>query len=75
MHPLKSLLFIPGNRQDMLNKATGLNPDAYVPDMEASIPISQKTKARETTAPYLKKLAQAGTLVIPRINPLNSGLM
>ena len=75
MHPLKSLLFIPGNRQDMLNKATGLNPDAYVPDMEDSIPISQKTKARETTAPYLKKLAQAGPLVIPRINPLNSGLM
>ena len=75
MHPLKSLLFIPGNRQDMLNKATGLKPTAYIPDMEDSIPISQKTKARETTALFIRKLAQAGPLVIPRVNPLNSGLM
>ena len=71
---LRSPLFVPGNRSDMLEKALGLAPDAYVPDMEDSVPQAEKEKARSTVVSFLPKLAAAGPLVIPRINPLESGL-
>ena len=69
---LRSPLFVPGNRSDMLEKALGLAPDAYVPDMEDSVPQAEKEKARSTVVSFLPKLAAAGPLVIPRINPLES---
>ena len=39
---LRSLLFVPGNRADMLSKAAGLSPDAFIPDMEDSVPAAEK---------------------------------
>ena len=35
---LRSLLFVPGNTPQMLDRAIGLRPDAFVPDMEDSVP-------------------------------------
>jgi hypothetical protein len=32
MTVLRSLLFVPGNRADMLAKAASLTPDAFVPE-------------------------------------------
>ena len=31
---LRSLLFVPGNTPRMLDRALGLRPDAFVPDLE-----------------------------------------
>lgn len=73
MTVLRSLLFVPGNQPSMLDKATGLTPDALVPDLEDSVPEDEKTHARDVTASYLPRLAQAGPLVIPRVNSLDSG--
>ena len=39
---LRSLLFIPGNQPNMLEKAQGLKPDAFVPDLEDSVPDDEK---------------------------------
>ena len=50
MTVLRSLLFVPGNRADMLAKAASLTPDAFVPDMEDSVPVEEKIKARNITA-------------------------
>jgi len=50
MTVLRSLLFVPGNRADMLTKAANLTPDAFVPDMEDSVPIEEKINARTITA-------------------------
>ena len=72
---LRSPLFVPGNRPDMLEKALGLAPDAYVPDLEDSVPAEEKENARSVTASLLSRLAEAGPLVIPRVNSLESGLM
>ena len=47
---LRSLLFVPGNKPSMLAKALGLTPDAYVPDMEDSVPAAEKANARATIA-------------------------
>jgi citrate lyase subunit beta/citryl-CoA lyase len=75
MAVLRSLLFVPGNRADMLTKATPLTPDAFVPDMEDSVPVEEKTNARNMTASFVSQLAQGGALVIPRVNSLDTGLL
>ena len=72
---LRSLLFVPGNRADMLSKAAGLSPDAFIPDMEDSVPAAEKRAARETVAKHLPRLAETGAAVIPRVNDLASGLI
>ncbi|MDE0204727.1 MAG: CoA ester lyase [Candidatus Tectomicrobia bacterium] len=75
MPVLRSLLFVPGNRANMLQKATGSNPDAFIPDLEDSVPTDEKTEARNVTASHLEELAQAGRRVIPRVNSLDTGLL
>ena len=72
---LRSLLFVPGNQARMLERASGLKPDAFIPDMEDSVPIDEKVNAREVTASYLEKLAAGGVPVIPRVNSLDTGLL
>ena len=72
---LRSLLFVPGNQPRMLEKALGLTPDAYVPDLEDSVPVEEKQNARDVTASRLADLAGAGPLVVPRINSLDTGLL
>ena len=75
MQLLRSLLFVPGNRANMLEKAVGLKPDAVVPDMEDSVPMAEKANAREMVACFLPSLAEAGHQIIPRVNSLHTGLM
>ena len=75
MPVMRSLLFVPGNRPDMLDKALGMAPDVYVPDLEDSVPVSEKVSARNTLASFLARLTDNNPLVIPRINALHSGLM
>ena len=75
MTVLRSLLFVPGNQPRMLERASGLKPDAFIPDMEDSVPIDEKANAREVTASYLAKLGAGGVPVIPRVNSLDTGLL
>lgn len=56
----------------MLTKASGLKPDAFVPDMEDSVPDAEKPNARATIAAFLPQLAATGTPVIPRVNALDT---
>lgn len=72
---LRSLLFVPGNQPRMLERASGLKPDAFIPDMEDSVPTDEKANAREVTASHLVDLAKGGTPVIPRVNSLDTGLL
>ena len=69
---LRSLLFVPGNKANMLEKALGLTPDAFVPDMEDSVPAAEKANARATIARFLPRLAASGIPVIPRVNALDT---
>ena len=72
---LRSLLFVPGNRGRMLDKALGLRPDAFVPDMEDSVPAAEKAAARTRVAGSLESLSATARRVIPRVNSLGSGLI
>jgi citrate lyase subunit beta/citryl-CoA lyase len=69
---MRSLLFIPGNKDNMLAKAVGLQPDVLVPDMEDSVPDGEKAAARETIARWLPQLAAHGARLLPRINALGT---
>ena len=72
MTPLRSLLFVPGNKDNMLNKALGFKPDVFVPDMEDSVPTGEKENARNLIAEYLPRLAQSGVSIVPRVNSLDT---
>jgi citrate lyase subunit beta/citryl-CoA lyase len=70
---LRSLLFVPGNKENMLEKAAGFRPDVFVPDMEDSVTDAEKDNARETIKSFLPRLAQTGVPIVPRVNSLNTG--
>ena len=72
---MRSLLFVPGNRERMLERALSLRPDALVPDMEDSVPMAEKAAARRCVAARLEALATGGRPVIPRVNAIGSGLI
>ena len=72
---LRSLLFVPGNAPRMLDRALNLRPDAFIPDMEDSVPWDEKANAREVVAAYAPQLAKTGVPVIPRVNSLDTGLL
>ena len=65
---MRSLIFIPGNRLDMLQKGLGFSSDVIVPDLEDSVPNAEKDDAREKVAGIVKEFTQNGHRVIPRIN-------
>lgn len=69
---LRSLLFIPGNRSNMLQKGLDVSADALVPDLEDSVPGDEKLNARNITASFLPTLAATGRMPIPRVNALDT---
>lgn len=71
---LRSLLFIPGNRAKMLEKAFACSADAIVPDMEDSVPDAEKTAARDLIAEFLPRLRTTDRFICPRVNSLDTGL-
>ena len=75
MELFRSLIFVPGNRRDMLEKAVSFPADIVVPDMEDSVPMSEKTAARDTIGDMLPILSQAGRRVMVRVNALSTGLL
>ena len=72
---LRSLIFVPGNRRDMLEKALAFPTDVLVPDMEDSVPPMEKLAARNIIAEVLPRLAQGGHRVVVRVNGLDTGLL
>ncbi|HUF72089.1 MAG TPA: CoA ester lyase [Gammaproteobacteria bacterium] len=72
MTPVRSLLFIPGNKASMLAKAAGLAPDVLVPDMEDSVPDAEKASARSTIVEWLPRLAAHAALLLPRVNAIRT---
>lgn len=74
LYLIRSLLFVPGNRADMMEKARDLPADALVLDLEDSVPPQEKERARETVSAYISRMFKKGRPVLVRINPFLSGL-
>ncbi len=69
---LKSLLFLPGNRPDMMLKALKAEVDALIFDLEDSVPHDEKESARLEVAKIFGSQPQKSVYV--RINSLDSSL-
>ncbi|MDP9836230.1 citrate lyase subunit beta/citryl-CoA lyase [Neorhizobium huautlense] len=71
---LRSLLFVPGDRPERMEKALGLNADALILDLEDSVAPKAKPHARQAVANFLRS-AERRTKLLVRINPLDSGFL
>jgi citrate lyase subunit beta/citryl-CoA lyase len=70
---LRSLLFVPGDRPERMEKALGLGADALILDLEDSVALSKKAEARAAIVQFLTREARKLKLFV-RINPLDSGM-
>ena len=68
MKPVRSFLFVPGNRESMIEKAVGAGADALILDLEDSVPAGEKIVARELVAGKIAELTRKGQRVWVRIN-------
>lgn len=73
MARLRSLLFVPGDRPERMEKALSLGADALILDLEDSVAPAAKRAARAAVAAFLAA-ERRGTLFV-RVNPLDSGLI
>ena len=74
MELLRSLIFVPGNRANMLERALGFEADIIMVDLEDSVPPAEKVGARDIAAEWVPRLRQAGQRVMVRANGLDTGL-
>ncbi|HYX56257.1 MAG TPA: CoA ester lyase [Nitrososphaeraceae archaeon] len=70
----RSLIFVPSNSRRFIDKAKTLNADITCFDLEDSVPINEKTAARETIIQALKQRTDYKTNVYIRINSFDSGM-
>ncbi|QPQ56003.1 CoA ester lyase [Allosphingosinicella flava] len=68
---LRSLLFVPGDRPERMEKALGLGADALILDLEDAVAPEKKPEARRLVADFVSAHPAAHLWV--RINPLDGG--
>ena len=74
MELLRSLIFVPGNRPNMLERALGFNADVVMVDLEDSVPPGEKVNARDVAKEWVPRLRSQGHRVMVRVNSLDTGL-
>jgi citrate lyase subunit beta / citryl-CoA lyase len=70
----RSLIFVPSNSRRFIDKAKTLTADITCFDLEDSVPINEKTAARQMIAQTLKDRTEYKTNLYIRINSFNSGM-
>jgi citrate lyase subunit beta / citryl-CoA lyase len=73
---MRSLLFVPADSARKLDKAMASGADALIVDLEDSIALEGKARAREAAAAFLKNAAASTTrpYLMVRVNGLQTGL-
>jgi citrate lyase subunit beta / citryl-CoA lyase len=61
----RSFLYVPANREKFLDKALGLPADAFIFDLEDSVPPDEKAHARSGVREYAPKIPDARVWVRP----------
>jgi citrate lyase subunit beta / citryl-CoA lyase len=72
---LRSLLFVPGDRPDMIAKATRYGADALILDLEDGVAPDAKARARQTIATALERGFPQEPIILVRVNGMESGLL
>lgn len=72
MKPIRSVLYVPGNKEGAINKIKTLDADGYILDLEDAVLPQNKEDARQIVDKYLKLGHHANQQVIVRVNQLGS---
>jgi len=70
----RSILFVPGNRSDWIDKAPQYGPDALILDLEDAVPNEDKREARGVVRAGIERLHQRGVPALVRVNGVDTGL-
>ncbi|MEW6299355.1 MAG: CoA ester lyase [Thermodesulfobacteriota bacterium] len=70
----RSILFVPGNRPDWIDKAPQYGPDALILDLEDAVPVAEKAEARAIVRAGIERSRARGMPIVVRVNGLNTGL-
>jgi citrate lyase subunit beta / citryl-CoA lyase len=71
---MRSLMFVPGHNERLLNSASRSDADVLLLDIEDSVqPVANKQIARDRIKEYVEKKAFKNHLVFPRVNDRESG--
>ena len=60
MELIRSVVFVPGNRPNMLERALNFAADVIMVDLEDSVPLAEKVHAREVAREWVPKLRRQG---------------
>ena len=72
--PIRTGLFVPGNKEDWMRKAPKYGADALILDLEDSVPPENKPEARTLVRKMVQELGEAGQTLVVRVNRLETGL-
>ncbi len=68
----RSIISVPANRDNMVNKAFNLDVDVIMLDLEDSVPVDQKDEARKKAASALRERDWSGKVRSCRINGMDT---
>ncbi|MFH1953188.1 MAG: CoA ester lyase [Pseudomonadota bacterium] len=71
--PIRTALFVPGNRPDRVDKAVNAGADAVIIDLEDAVALSEKAETRPIVRE--KIVAHRDKRMIVRVNGLDSGFL
>lgn len=74
MKPLRSMLFVPGNKAAWMEKALGYGADALIFDLEDAVPVPDKVTARSLVRQALEQFHDRGPTLTVRLNALDTGM-
>ena len=64
----RSMLFVPANMQKFIDSAPRRGADAYILDLEDSVPLAQKDNARGRIREAAASISESGAEILVRIN-------
>ncbi|QZA88269.1 CoA ester lyase [Salinarchaeum sp. IM2453] len=68
MQPIRSALYVPGNREEWIRSAHQHGSDAIILDLEDAVPPAEKQQARDTLEDTIPTLQDKGQRIFVRIN-------
>ncbi len=74
MTVMRSVFYVPGNKEDLIAKIPRIMADVITLDLEDSVPPAEKQKARELSHQNLKLAASSGADVYTRLNNWETGM-
>lgn len=70
---MRSLMFVPAHNQKLLDSSLKRDADVLLLDIEDSVPITEKQKARDNIKDFVTNANLNGKLIFPRVNDRESG--